>query len=227
MKSAARGQPTSVVEVTNVSKHGFWLLLDDREQFLSFEHFPWFRDVSIGELCNVQLPHPHHLYWPDLDVDVAVESIPGPAEPAHPAAGKAEGWMGEIAYTYFRVKGDQLPLDDITSCMGIVPTESWQRGDPGKFNPSRPDAGWCLYGPLPRSELSLDRHIDALLALLDDRSSVILDLGQQFEVWVQCVGYYSSSSPGFHLSRHTVQRIAKLGLPIDVDLYFHEYRGDE
>ena len=78
MKSATRGKPTSVVEVTNVSKHGFWLLLGERERFLSFEHFPWFRDVSIGRLCNVELPHPHHLYWPDLDVDVAVESIDHP-----------------------------------------------------------------------------------------------------------------------------------------------------
>ncbi len=78
MKFTTRGKPTSVVEVTNVSKHGFWLLLDERERFLAFEHFPWFRDVSIGQLCNVELPHPHHLYWPDLDVDVAVESISHP-----------------------------------------------------------------------------------------------------------------------------------------------------
>ncbi len=78
MKSAARGKHISAVEVTNVSKHGFWLLFEDRERFLPFEHFPWFRDVSIGQLCNVELLHPHHLYWPDLDVDVAVESIDYP-----------------------------------------------------------------------------------------------------------------------------------------------------
>jgi hypothetical protein len=78
MKSATRGKPTSVVEVTNVSKHGFWLLIGERERFLAFEHFPWFRDVSIGQLCNVELPHSHHLYWPDLDVDVALESIDHP-----------------------------------------------------------------------------------------------------------------------------------------------------
>ena len=78
MKSAARGKSTSAVEVTNVSKHGFWLWLGERERFLAFEQFPWFRDVSIGQLCNVELPHPHHLYWPDLDVDVAVESVDHP-----------------------------------------------------------------------------------------------------------------------------------------------------
>lgn len=75
MKSARRGKRTSAIEVTNVSRHGFWLFIGEKELFLSFEHFPWFREVSISQLLNVELPQPHHLYWPDLDVDIAVESI--------------------------------------------------------------------------------------------------------------------------------------------------------
>jgi len=78
MKSAKPGKRTSQVEVTNVSKHGFWLLIGDEERFVAFEHFPWFRDVSIGQLLNVELQSPHHLHWPDLDVDIAVESIDHP-----------------------------------------------------------------------------------------------------------------------------------------------------
>jgi hypothetical protein len=62
----------SQVEVTNVSKHGFWLLLDDEELFLPFTEFPWFKDASIGKLLNVERLRPHHLYWPGLDVDLAV-----------------------------------------------------------------------------------------------------------------------------------------------------------
>lgn len=78
MKSAQLGKRTSKVEVTNVSKHGFWILLGDREMFVPFDQFPWFRDVPIGKLLNVELPQPHHLYWPDLDIDLAVESIDHP-----------------------------------------------------------------------------------------------------------------------------------------------------
>lgn len=78
MKSAKLGKRTSQVEVTNVSKHGFWLLIGDRERFVPFEQFPWFREAPIGHLLNVELPTAHHLYWPDLDVDVAVESIDHP-----------------------------------------------------------------------------------------------------------------------------------------------------
>ncbi len=78
MKSAPRGRSTSEVEVGNVSAHGFWLLVGRRERFLSFKDFPWFRDATIGQLTNVELPSPHHLYWPDLDIDVAVESLDHP-----------------------------------------------------------------------------------------------------------------------------------------------------
>lgn len=78
MKSAALGRSTSPAEVTNVSPHGFWLFVDERELFVSFRDFPWFRDASVREIGNVQLPSPHHLYWPDLDVDLAVESIEHP-----------------------------------------------------------------------------------------------------------------------------------------------------
>jgi len=78
MRSAPRGIRTSEVEVTNVSSHGFWLLFGDRERFLSFETFPWFRDATIAQRVRVQLLSAGHLYWPDLDVDSAVESIDHP-----------------------------------------------------------------------------------------------------------------------------------------------------
>ena len=74
-KSATPGRGTSQVEVTNVSPHGFWLLISDREVFVPFKEFPWFRDASIREITNVELPNPHHLYWPALDVDLAVDSL--------------------------------------------------------------------------------------------------------------------------------------------------------
>ena len=78
MKSAAPGRRTSRVEVTNVSPHGFWLFIGEEELFVSFKEFPWFKDASIAELARVELPSSHHLYWPGLDIDLAVESITHP-----------------------------------------------------------------------------------------------------------------------------------------------------
>jgi Protein of unknown function (DUF2442) len=78
VKSEQRGKSTSAIEVGNVTGHGFWLLVDGRELYLPFDQFPWFRQASIEALTRIERPSPHHLYWPILDVDLAVESIEHP-----------------------------------------------------------------------------------------------------------------------------------------------------
>ena len=78
MKSAQRGRGISAAEVTNISAHGFWLLIGEQERFVSFKAFPWFREATINALTHVELPSPHHLHWPELDIDLAVESLDHP-----------------------------------------------------------------------------------------------------------------------------------------------------
>jgi hypothetical protein len=78
MKSQRLGKSTSAVEVTHVSGHGVWLLTGDRELFMPYDDFPWFKEATIREILNVEEPSPGHFYWPDLDVDLAVESIEHP-----------------------------------------------------------------------------------------------------------------------------------------------------
>lgn len=78
MKSSAVGEITSQVEVLNISKHGFWLFVNQQEYFMPFEHFPWFRNASIAKILNVKLMHQHHLYWPELDIDLELGAIKSP-----------------------------------------------------------------------------------------------------------------------------------------------------
>lgn len=75
MSSVAPGPSISGAEVTNVSRHGLWVLVDDEEMFLPYDQFPWFLKASIEAVLNLERPRPHHLYWPDLDVDLTVDSI--------------------------------------------------------------------------------------------------------------------------------------------------------
>ncbi|KJS73849.1 MAG: DUF2442 domain-containing protein [Serpentinimonas sp.] len=72
------GTVTLEAEVTNVSMHCFWLLLGDEELAVPFSDFPWFKKATIEQLADVQRPTVDHLYWPQLDVDLSVESIRKP-----------------------------------------------------------------------------------------------------------------------------------------------------
>jgi len=78
MNSEALGNTTSGPEVTNISNHGIWLLFDNKEYFLSFEEFPWFKSAKIENILNIQEPTPGHFYWPDLDIDLGISSIENP-----------------------------------------------------------------------------------------------------------------------------------------------------
>jgi hypothetical protein len=72
------GTTTSGAEVTNISRHGFWLLLGEEELLLPFAQFPWFKSATVEQITEVERPSPEHLYWPSLDVDLSVESIRRP-----------------------------------------------------------------------------------------------------------------------------------------------------
>jgi hypothetical protein len=72
------GLDTSQPEITHVSAHGFWLILDDEELHLPFALFPWFKSATIAQLTVIERPSENHLYWPDLDIDLALDSIKHP-----------------------------------------------------------------------------------------------------------------------------------------------------
>jgi len=77
-KSNEDGATTTEVEVTSIGKHGFWINIQNREVFLVFAQFPWFADAAVRQILNVRMPSPDHLYRPDLDVDLSIESIEHP-----------------------------------------------------------------------------------------------------------------------------------------------------
>lgn len=125
----------------------------------------------------------------------------------------------ESAYAYFRVAAEELPLEEISTSLGMHPSESWRKGDPGQYNPSRPDSGWCLYSPLPRSNLRIDEHVEALLPILESQAPRVRALSERFTTYLVCVGYYGESNPGFFLPKGVIERISNLGLSLDCDLY--------
>ena len=78
MKSSKRGARTSDVEIQGVLRDGLWMFIRGREYFLPFGRYPWFRKASLSSLQRVKLLHDHHLHWPDLDVDLDLESLEHP-----------------------------------------------------------------------------------------------------------------------------------------------------
>lgn len=75
VKSQRLGKSTSRVEVQGITPQGIWLWVSGREYFLCYEEFPWFRKATIDQVSRVELHHGHHLHWPQLDVDLELDSL--------------------------------------------------------------------------------------------------------------------------------------------------------
>lgn len=86
MSLSQRGQNISPA-ITDISPDGIWLLYMDEEFFLAFDQFPWFRKGSVEQILNIVEERPGAFHWPDLDIDLGIESIRYPDRYALKASG--------------------------------------------------------------------------------------------------------------------------------------------
>ena len=67
-----------LVSVENITPFGIWLFVNEKEYFLSYQTYPYFKNQTLQSIQNVQLLQGFHLYWPDLDVDLEVDNLENP-----------------------------------------------------------------------------------------------------------------------------------------------------
>ena len=79
MRSTKPGKDISV-SIENITRSGLWLLVLDKEYFLTYQDHPYFKDQPLSAIQNVQLLHGYHLYWPDLDVDLEIDVLEHPEQ---------------------------------------------------------------------------------------------------------------------------------------------------
>ena len=75
MRLQSPGRNTSRVEVTQISLQGIWILIKGEEFFMTYEDFPWFQQATVVQIHHVSLLRGTHLRWPELDVDLHVDSL--------------------------------------------------------------------------------------------------------------------------------------------------------
>ncbi len=79
MKSLKHGKDI-LVSVENITPFGIWLYVKEKEYFLSYEDYPYFKEQTIKSIQKIQLLHGYHLYWPDLDVDLELDNLENPGK---------------------------------------------------------------------------------------------------------------------------------------------------
>src|SRR5438067_13549307 len=138
-----------------------------------------------------------------------------------PIAGRRSYHMEHDAYVFFAVFEFGQDASVVTQLAGFAPTEAWVVGQPMR---KRPDvmhrhSRWTFKSPLPLGA-PVEEHLDALVSALETHAAGVRAVSARFPVEIGCAVYFRTFTPGFHLPKQLLARVAALGLDIDFDLYF-------
>ena len=124
-------------------------------------------------------------------------------------------------HVYFWAEGFACSNSEVTALMAIEPSETRAAGDKAGSGRVVRKNRWVRQSPLSRGEHPIQDYLEALLPLLELRSTTLKRLAEVCSVGINCVGYYYGSNPGLHLSASLIARLAVLGVAVDFDLYNH------
>jgi len=129
--------------------------------------------------------------------------------------------VSDKSHVFLKVVGFGDDPSVVTARIGLSPTPAWRIGDPmpSHSTATRNHSRWSFHSPLPL-EAHVEKHLEALLPLLEPHAARIQECAAEFSVELCCAVYYEDFTPGIHLSPQILQRIADLGIPLDLDLYF-------
>lgn len=70
-------QLTSVA-VLMINSQGMMLSVQGQDYFVSYNRVPWLRDARVSSVLNVRMSGNRAIEWPELDVDLEIESLKHP-----------------------------------------------------------------------------------------------------------------------------------------------------
>jgi hypothetical protein len=68
---------TGKIEITNIERDGFWILIPENEYFVSFDRYQAFKQAKIEQIFNFRYDE-EEIQWPELDVDMEIEALKHP-----------------------------------------------------------------------------------------------------------------------------------------------------
>ena len=79
MQTVSKNNSNSTsASVLMINAQGIMLSVCGQDYFLSYNRLPWMQDAPIRSVLNVRMSGSDAIVWPDLDVDLEIESLRHP-----------------------------------------------------------------------------------------------------------------------------------------------------
>ncbi len=64
--------------VLMINNQGIMISVAGNDYFLSYNRVPWLKDATVRNILNIKMLGKNAVEWPELDVDLEVESLKHP-----------------------------------------------------------------------------------------------------------------------------------------------------
>ena len=123
----------------------------------------------------------------------------------------------------FVVTSTNLTPEEIARRLGHAPTRVHHVGDPVSRRPpssahTHKHHYYGLHSGL-RDSQPMEAHLEALLSLLEAKAEVVAGLSREAKISFWCGFSSGNGQGGFTLSPSVLQRLARLGVEVSLDLY--------
>jgi Domain of unknown function (DUF4279) len=128
-------------------------------------------------------------------------------------------------YVYFALKGDNFDPQVVTARLGIIPTETWKKGDLRNNKMPIQHSGWKLSTEKGIEYLMVDKLVDEVIGKLLDKIEIINELKNQYNLHsvLEIVLYIdtneSQSTPALGHDLKTIEFLYRTQTETDVDMY--------
>jgi Domain of unknown function (DUF4279) len=118
----------------------------------------------------------------------------------------------------FRIISAELDLAELEKTLGVPATQAHLKGQRSRSGVVFRQSMWSLKSPLPKSE-TLDRHLEWLLDRLEPKAEEIRSMSRAYKLDFFCGFCSAHGQGGFVLDGVLLARLARLGVPLGLDLY--------
>ena len=77
-RSVENNTNATSASVLMINNQGIMISVAGNDYFLSYNRVPWLKDATVRNILNIKMLGNNAVEWPDLDVDLEVDSLKHP-----------------------------------------------------------------------------------------------------------------------------------------------------
>lgn len=134
------------------------------------------------------------------------------------------------SHVYFTLKGDNFDPKIVTERIGIEATESWKKGEKGKYNPKLEFSCWKFSTSKEKESIEIEKLVNEIVEELFDKIEIINELKNQFqldstlEIVLDIDINPENPTPVLGHELKTIEFLYKTKTKADIDIYRFDSR---